>query len=178
MTVKLDVPAYLRPRPPAIAARLRPLTDAVRDRDGTIWCGPVALSAITGATATEIEALIARHRVARGEKPGTCKAGTEIVGTSVLDVRPALASLGWRMTCVYPSLGDARTTFGRWMDAPGRAAAAHYLVGLIAARRPHWVALKGVMTADTWSQGRWGFAVDGPHRGARLLDAHRGEREG
>ena len=29
-----------------------------------------------------------------------------------------------------------------------------------------------VMLCDTYSGGKWQFVVDGPHKGARLMDVH------
>jgi len=34
----------------------------------------------------------------------------------------------------------------------------------------HWVLIKGVKLCDTYSEGRWQFVCDGPHKGARIME--------
>ena len=34
----------------------------------------------------------------------------------------------------------------------------------------HWILVKGVKMCDTFTEGRWTFVVDGPHRGARIME--------
>lgn len=179
----IDLPAYLKPRAPAIAAVRPPLPASVNDTGRQVWCGPVALSAITGRPASEIEALVREHRArqpqtaaaARRTERAQIKAGVgadAVVGTSTHDCRVVLEKLGWVLATFWQDGSEAeRVTFGRWLERK-RDPVPHYLVGLMARRAPHWVALKGVRTADTFSGGRWSFAVDGRHMGARLLDVH------
>ena len=169
---------------PALASAVPPLSAAMNDTGRTVWCGPVALAAITGEPASRIEGLIAAYRAAHPEagaskhKRAWAGKGAEavVMGTSTVEVAAALADMGWRMRCVW--LRDrSKTTFARWLQRP-RIAYRYHLIGLRAGRVGHWVALKGVMLADTYSGGRWGFAVDSRHMGARLLDVHEVWREG
>ena len=65
----------------------------------------------------------------------------------------------------------ARPSLLQWMQKP-RNAWVHHVIGLTKGKIVHWIVVKGVMQCDTYSDGKWQFVVDGPHKGARLLDVH------
>lgn len=189
----MDLPGYLRPQVPTIASVLPPLAPAVNDTGRMVWCGPVALSAITGKPASGIEALIREYRqthppapltraqrqrvagmVASNGGAATGEATGEdgvVTGTNTREVAAALAAMGWEMACVWNAASSDPLTLRAWLVRP-RIAYRHHLIGLRCARVGHWVAIKGVMLADTYSGGAWGFAVGSRHLGARLLDVH------
>jgi len=40
----------------------------------------------------------------------------------------------------------------------------------------HWICIHGAKICDTYTQGRWVFGADGPHRGARMTNVYRVRR--
>ena len=34
----------------------------------------------------------------------------------------------------------------------------------------HWVLIKGVNLCDTYTEGRWQFVCESPHKGARIME--------
>ena len=47
---------------------------------------------------------------------------------------------------------------------------AHYILAVHKGKEGHWILVKGVKMCDTYTEGRWTFVVDGPHRGARIME--------
>lgn len=149
---------------------LRPQTTsslnvACNDTGRTAFCGPIVVSAITGLPVSAVEAELNR---ARGLEAGK----RQVVGTYSEDVEDALAALGYDMREVENFLDrerKQRPTVWSWMQKP-RSAWAHYLLGIHKGREGHWILIKGVKVCDTFTDGRWTFVCDGPHRGARIME--------
>ena len=79
-------------------------------------------------------------------------------------------------TCLAEAKGDAareRTCIDRvagpCMQKP-RNVWAHYILAVHKGKEGHWILVKGVKMCDTYTEGRWTFVVDGPHRGARIME--------
>ena len=51
-----------------------------------------------------------------------------------------------------------------------RNAWAHYILAVHKGKEGHWVLIKGVKLCDTYSEGKWQFVCDGPHKGARIME--------
>ena len=95
-----------------------------------------------------------------------------VKGTDNEEVAAALAHFGYRMdlTESYMHLErKERPSLWTWMQKP-RSAWAHYILAVHKGREGHWVLVKGVKLCDTYSQGRWQFVCDGPHKGARIME--------
>lgn len=153
-----------------MSIRLTPtLNDARNDTGRTAYCGPTVISAITGYSISKIEAEIHAHR---GEPEAARKL---IVGTTAEDVAAALAVFGYGMQQVenFEHLErKQRPTVWQWMQRP-RSTFAHYVLGVSVGKEGHWICIKGTKLCDTYTQGRWVFVSDGPHRGARVWDVFR-----
>ena len=46
----------------------------------------------------------------------------------------------------------------------------HYILAIHKGKEGHWVLIKGVKLCDTYSEGRWQFVCDGPHKGGRIME--------
>src|SRR5262249_16984008 len=62
-----------------------------------------------------------------------------------------------------------RPSLWSWMQKP-RNAWIHYILAIHKGKEGHWVLIKGVKLCDTYSEGRWQFVCDGPHKGARIME--------
>jgi hypothetical protein len=137
----------------------------VRNDTGRIaFCGPYVLSALTGYPISRVEEEILRFR----EQP----AGARIKGTYTEEVAAALATFGYEMTPVASFMQrprKERPTLWSWMQKP-RNAWIHYILAVHKGREGHWILVKGVKHCDTYTEGRWQFVCDGPHRGARIME--------
>ena len=142
------------------------LSDARNDTGRIAFCGPIVLSAITGYSVSKVEDEIRCFR----EIP---TAGKPIVkGTSTEDVATALAHFGYAMQLKESYMNrprKERPTLWSWMQKP-RNAWVHYVLAIHKGKEGHWVLIKGVKLCDTYSEGRWQFVCDGPHRGARIME--------
>ena len=150
------------------------LNETLNDTGRTVFCGPTIVSAITGTPVSRIEEEIWRHR----EKPrlaaNDCRHEGQITGTNDREVRAALAAYGYEMVPHQDFTHlerKARPSLLQWMQKP-RNAWVHHVIGLHKGKIGHWIVVKGVMQCDTYSGGKWQFVVDGPHKGARLMDVH------
>jgi len=155
--------------PPALddGARLTSsLSDARNDTGRIAFCGPIVLSAITGYSVSKVEDEI---RAFRDLSPG----GAPVVkGTSAEDVAAALAHFGYGMELKESYMSrprKERPTLWSWMQKP-RNAWVHYVLAIHKGKEGHWVLIKGVKLCDTYSEGRWQFVCDGPHRGCRIME--------
>ena len=141
--------------------------NAARNDTGRVaFCGPVVLSAITGCAVSRVENVIRAHR----ELPAHCQ--PIVKGTYADEVEAALAAFGYRMELAASFTSrprKERPTLWQWMQKP-RSAWAHYILAVHKGREGHWILIKGVKMCDTFTEGRWTFVVDGPHRGARLME--------
>ena len=142
------------------------LTAARNDTGRIAFCGPYVLSAITGYPISRIEEIIRDHRDMPEGTNATVK------GTSADDVAAALARFGYRMDLKSSFMQLARKerpTLWTWMQRP-RSAWTHYILAVHKGREGHWILIKGVKLCDTFTEGRWQFVCDGPHRGARIME--------
>jgi hypothetical protein len=142
------------------------LADARNDTGRIAFCGPIVLSAITGYSVSKVEDEIRAFRDLAPERKPVVK------GTSAEEVAAALAHFGYAMELKESYLGrprKERPTLWSWMQKP-RNAWVHYVLAIHKGKEGHWVLIKGVKLCDTYSEGRWQFVCDGPHRGARLME--------
>jgi hypothetical protein len=144
------------------------LNEAINDTGRIAFCGPVVLSAITGYSIGKVEDEIRRFRnLAEGQRPA-------VKGTQAEEVAAALAHFGYGMQLIASFLTrprKERPTLWSWMQKP-RSAWAHYILAIHKGKEGHWVLIKGVKLCDTFSDGRWQFVCDGPHRGARIMEVY------
>lgn len=142
------------------------LAEANNDTGRIAFCGPYVLSAITGYPISRVEEIIRHHRDCPEGAAGTVR------GTSTEDVAAALAHFGYRMDlkASYMHLArKERPTLWTWMQKP-RSAWTHYILAVHKGKEGHWVLIKGVKLCDTFTEGKWTFVCDGPHRGARIME--------
>jgi hypothetical protein len=142
------------------------LSEARNDTGRIAFCGPIVLSAITGYSVSKVEDEIRAFReVAPARRP-------MVVGTSAEEVAAALAHFGYGMALKESFMSrprKERPTLWSWMQKP-RNAWVHYVLAIHKGKEGHWVLIKGVKLCDTYSEGRWQFVCDGPHRGARIME--------
>jgi hypothetical protein len=140
------------------------LAEAQNDTGRTAFCGPYVLSAITGYPISKIEDVIRQSRSSVRKTP--------VKGTGADEVAEALAKFGYEMTLKETFMNrerKLRPTLWSWMQKP-RNAWAHYILAVHKGKQGHWILVKGVKMCDTYTEGRWTFVVDGPHRGARIME--------
>ncbi len=154
--------------------RLTSSLNEVRNDTGRIaFCGPYVLSAVTGYSISKVEDVI---RQGRDAAPGS---KAVIKGTYTEEVAAALARFGYRMLPVetFAHLErKARPTLWTWMQKP-RNAWTHYILAIHKGKEGHWILVKGVKMCDTFTEGRWTFVCDGPHRGCRIIEVHEVRRD-
>ena len=142
------------------------LNDVNNDTGRIAFCGPFVISAITGHSISRIEDEIRRLRdLPESQKP-------VVRGTYADEVEGALAVFGYRMNIVESFMDRARKerpTLWNWMQKP-RNAWANYILAIHKGKEGHWILIKGVKMCDTFTEGRWQFVCDGPHRGARIME--------
>ena len=148
-------------------ARLTSSLNDARDDTGRIaFCGTVVLSAITGYSVSKVEDEVRAFRN-RG-----LAARAIVKGTYAEEVTTALAHFGYSMELKESYLGrprKERPSLWSWMQKP-RNAWVHYILAVHKGKEGHWVLIKGVKLCDTYSEGRWQFVCDGPHKGARIME--------
>jgi hypothetical protein len=142
------------------------LNDARNDTGRVAFCGPYVLSAITGYPISKVEMAINAYR----NLPPDLR--FRVKGTYADEVEGALAVYGFEMVLKESFMHlerKKRPTVWTWMQKP-RNAWAHYILAIHKGKEGHWILIKGVKMCDTFTEGRWTFVVDGPHRGARIMD--------
>jgi hypothetical protein len=142
------------------------LNDARNDTGRIAFCGPIVLSAITGYSVSKVEDEIRAFR-----NPDS-NAKPIVKGTYSEEVAAALAHFGYTMELKQSYLHLARKerpSLWSWMQRP-RNAWAHYVLAVHKGKEGHWVLIKGVKLCDTYSEGKWQFVCDGPHKGARIME--------
>ncbi len=142
------------------------LNESRNDTGRTAFCGPTVISALTGYSVSKVEDVI---RANRNLSPDV---KSIVVGTYANEVEEALAAFGYRMQATesYAHMErKGRPTLWQWMQKP-RNAWAHYILAIQTKKEGHWILVKGVKMCDTYTEGRWTFVVDGPHRGCRITD--------
>ena len=148
-------------------ARLTSSLNQVENDTGRVaFCGPYVLAAITGYPISRIEEEI---RVLREVPDGR---QTTIKGTYASEVEGALGVFGFGMALKASFVHlerKARPTVWQWMQKP-RNAWAHYILAIHKGREGHWILIRGVKMCDTYTEGKWTFVCDGPHRGCRIME--------
>jgi hypothetical protein len=142
------------------------LNDARNDTGRIAFCGPIVLSAITGYSVSRVEDEIRAFRNPESE------ARPIVRGTYAEEVAAALAHFGYSMDLKESYMGrprKERPSLWTWMQKP-RNAWVHYILAIHKGKEGHWVLIKGVKLCDTYSEGRWQFVCDGPHKGARIME--------
>ena len=142
------------------------LNEVENDTGRIAFCGPYVLSAITGYPISRVEDEIKIIR----EQPHTVE--DVIKGTYTGEVAGALAVFGFKMEQIasYMHLErKARPSVWTWMQKP-RNAWSHYILAIHKGKEGHWILIKGVKLCDTYTEGKWQFVCDGPHRGARIME--------
>ena len=149
------------------AARLTSSLNEARNDTGRIaFCGPIVLSAITGYSVSKVEQEIRAFRDVSPERRPIVR------GTDADEVASALAHFGYVMQLKesYMRLSrKERPSLWTWMQKP-RNAWIHYILAIHKGKEGHWVLIKGVKLCDTYSEGRWQFVCDGPHKGCRIME--------
>lgn len=154
--------------------------DAVNDTGRTAFCGPYVVSAITGYPISRVESEIIAFRTTsphEGNVPAV-EAEKEVKGTTTEDVAAALAHYGYVMKTVanYMDLPrKERPSVWSWMQRP-RNAWSYYILAVHKGKVGHWVLIKGVKLCDTYSEGKWEFVCDGPHKGAKVMEIYEVKR--
>ena len=155
------------------AARVTSTLNDVNNDTGRIaFCGPFVLSAITGYSVSRIEDEIRAFRA-----PDT-NVKSVVKGTNTEEVTAALARYGYRMDLKESYMHLARKerpSLWTWMQRP-RNAWTQYVLAIHKGKEGHWVLIKGVKLCDTFTQGKWQFVCDGPHKGAKIMEIYEVKR--
>ncbi|MFM2422961.1 MAG: hypothetical protein RL291_1491 [Pseudomonadota bacterium] len=142
--------------------------DAINDTGRTAYCGPFVISAITGFPISRIEReIVAFRREADGPKG-------RVRGTTTEEVRSALQHFGYEMIerANYTERPrKERPSVWLWMQRP-RQPFSYYILAIHKGKEGHWIVIKGAKASDTFSEGRWGFVCDGPHKGAKIMEVY------
>jgi hypothetical protein len=149
------------------------LNDVSNDTGRIAYCGPVVVSAVTGHSISKIEDEIRHYRDLPAEKKPIVR------GTYSDEVEHALMHYGYRMHLVESYMHEerkARPTLWSWMQKP-RNAWASYILAIHKGKEGHWILIKGVKMCDTFTDGRWQFVCDGPHRGCRIMEIFEVKRD-
>jgi hypothetical protein len=142
------------------------LNDARNDTGRIAFCGPIVLSAITGYSVSRVEQEIRSFRDISPERRPVVR------GTDADEVTAALAHFGYTMQLKESYMQFSRKerpSLWTWMQKP-RNAWIHYILAIHKGKEGHWVLIKGVKLCDTYSEGRWQFVCDGPHKGCRIME--------
>ncbi len=142
------------------------LNEVNNDTGRVAFCGPFVLSAITGYSISKVEDEIRAFRELPPERKPVVK------GTYAEEVAAALAHFGYRMDLKASFMHlprKQRPSVWSWMQKP-RNAWAHYILAVHKGKEGHWILIKGVKLCDTYSEGKWQFVCDGPHKGARIME--------
>jgi hypothetical protein len=155
------------PAPGDNTARLTSaLNDARNDTGRIAFCGPIVLSAITGYSVSKVEDEI------RAFRDPNLETKTVIRGTYAEEVAAALAHFGYEMVVKESFMHlsrKERPSLWTWMQKP-RNAWVHYVLAIHKGKEGHWILIKGVKHCDTYTEGRWQFVCDGPHKGCRIME--------
>ena len=145
------------------------LHEANNDTGRVAFCGPVVLSAITGYSVSKVEDEVRAFRnVDPGRKP-------VIRGTYTEEVAAALAHFGYIMELKdsfmklsrkeRPSLCGSTAAGGQKKRKPVPLRARH-----AQEERRALGADQGLQLCDTYTEGRWQFVCESPHKGARIME--------
>jgi hypothetical protein len=142
------------------------LNEVNNDTGRVAFCGPFVLSAITGFPISRMEDEIRAFR----ELPPNRK--PVVRGTYADEVEGALQVFGYDMQLKQSFMHLARKerpSLWQWMQKP-RNAWAHYILAIHKGKEGHWILIKGVKLCDTFTEGKWTFVCDGPHKGCRIME--------
>ena len=142
------------------------LNDARNDTGRIAFCGPIVLSAVTGYSVSKVEEEIRAFRDPDAERKSIVR------GTYAEEVAAALAHFGYGMALKESYMHLARKerpSLWTWMQKP-RNTWVHYILAIHKGKEGHWILIKGVKHCDTYTEGRWQFVCDGPHKGARIME--------
>jgi hypothetical protein len=142
------------------------LAEARNDTGRIAFCGPVVLSAITGYSISKVEDEIRAFRLMSPDIKSVVK------GTCAQEVAAALAHFGYAMELKESFMHKSRKerpSLWTWMQKP-RSAWVHYVLAVHKGKEGHWILVKGVKHCDTYTEGRWQFVCDGPHKGCRIME--------
>ena len=140
--------------------------EARNDTGRVAFCGPYVLSAITGYGISKVENVIREGRDLPPHRKPVVK------GTYADEVEAALAYFGYTMELKESFMRKARKerpSLWTWMQKP-RNAWAYYVLAIHKGKEGHWILVKGVKMCDTFTEGKWTFVVDGPHKGCRIME--------
>jgi hypothetical protein len=140
--------------------------EAKNDTGRVAFCGPYVLSAITGYGISKIEDVIRHGRELPPHRKPVVK------GTYADEVEAALAYFGYRMELKESFMRKPRKerpSLWTWMQKP-RNAWSYYILAIHKGKEGHWILVKGVKMCDTFTEGKWTFVVDGPHKGCRIME--------
>lgn len=149
------------------------LNDVNNDTGRIAYCGPFVISAITGHSISKIEEEIRRYRDLPADRKPVIR------GTYSDEVEHALTQYGYRMHLVESYMDEerkGRPTLWSWMQKK-RNAWASYILAVHKGKEGHWILIKGVKMCDTFTEGRWQFVCDGPHRGCRIMEVFEVKRD-
>jgi hypothetical protein len=142
--------------------------DVLNDTDRVAYCGPYVIAAITGFAISNVETEIQRFR--QHDREGARE--QRVKGTDAEEVTAALASYGFEMRRIADFMDrprKERPSVWAWMQMP-RNAWSHYILAVHKGNQGHWILIKGVKLCDTYSEGKWQFVCDGPHKGAKIME--------
>jgi hypothetical protein len=148
------------------------LHEANNDTGRVAFCGPVVLSAITGYSVSKVEDEIRSFRnLDPGRKP-------VVRGTYTEEVAAALAHFGYGMELKDSFMHLARKerpSLSSWVDSrragkEKRKIFSYYVLAIHKKNEGHWVLIKGSHLCDTYTEGRWQFVCESPHKGARIME--------
>ena len=163
--------------------RIRPVTHVPALEGGTRakYCGPAAMSAISGQPAEVCNAWINYHR----RRPLYYQ--SQGVGYGLL--RDSLRDLGWSIhkIPVSATLKDGTVkdelvadwqkgkahhlTLAKWLRSrSGKTRGEVYLL-LVSEAKPHWIVVQGQKTADSWRNALL-HVKDSPHRRKRIIEIY------
>ena len=122
------------------------------------YCGPYAISAITGKTIDAVEDALNKRR---GHPPGT-----RVKTTWSQENKYIVRNLGFNATTVFKNRGPNRCgpTFATWLRERKGPDMQHSYLVLVT---KHWVAVKGRKMIDTFT-GTPVFIGKAPHRRKRV----------
>ena len=92
-----------------------------------------------------------------------------IFAAILLTLAPLAFAQESRSGLVEDTLASRELIAWTWMQKP-RNAWIHYILAIHKGKEGHWVLIKGVKLCDTYSEGRWQFVCDGPHKGCRIME--------
>jgi len=132
----------------------------MNDTDEPVFCGPIAVAAITGKPVSKA---LAAFRSVRRQHFRKGSNTTNIKGTYILETLMALEKLGWWPIASKNLWGDH--TLARWVQDRPPIYRKHPVLLIL---RGHWVVINGCMFLDTYTKGQWVHVSKAPARRKRV----------